>query len=282
MKTCYIYMAGGTGVNLWEQLRSEYDVKGFIDPYPHRFHTREKTTGLMIEPVESLVGRDFDVVFSADYFHPQAVRERFLALGLPAEKLDCQRVTAMNLARLAFVRRFAQLREKCSPEAAVAELGVYQGDFAEHINRCFPDRPCYLFDTFSGFDSRDFDGNAPDENPFTDTGPELVLRRMPHPEQVILRPGYFPETTEGIDARFLFVNIDPDLYQPILNGLRWFWPRMVAGGVILVHDYFMSAYPHVREAVHAFRDECGEGVSLCPIGDDITVALYRPGAPAGD
>lgn len=33
----------------------------------------------------------------------------------------------------------------------VAELGVYRGVFAKHINRKFPNRTLYLFDTFEGF-----------------------------------------------------------------------------------------------------------------------------------
>src|SRR6476660_1369139 len=33
----------------------------------------------------------------------------------------------------------------------VAELGVYKGGFAKHINAYFPDRKFYLFDTFEGF-----------------------------------------------------------------------------------------------------------------------------------
>src|SRR6266540_1215034 len=37
----------------------------------------------------------------------------------------------------------------------VAELGVYKGKFAKHINKFFPERKLYLFDTFEGFDNRD-------------------------------------------------------------------------------------------------------------------------------
>src|SRR4051812_16295074 len=37
----------------------------------------------------------------------------------------------------------------------VAELGVYQGKFAKHINKYFPERLLYLFDTFQGFDKSD-------------------------------------------------------------------------------------------------------------------------------
>lgn len=33
----------------------------------------------------------------------------------------------------------------------VAEVGVFQGEFAQFVNAAFPDRTCYLCDTFEGF-----------------------------------------------------------------------------------------------------------------------------------
>lgn len=42
-----------------------------------------------------------------------------------------------------------------SLEGDVAELGVFKGDFAKHINRKFPDRKLYPFDTFEGFDEKE-------------------------------------------------------------------------------------------------------------------------------
>ena len=40
-------------------------------------------------------------------------------------------------------------------KGAVAEAGVYKGTTAKRMNRYFPDRKIYLFDTFEGFDIRD-------------------------------------------------------------------------------------------------------------------------------
>lgn len=42
-----------------------------------------------------------------------------------------------------------------SIEGSVAEAGVYQGNFSAVINKCFPTRKLYLFDTFEGFDSKE-------------------------------------------------------------------------------------------------------------------------------
>ena len=42
-------------------------------------------------------------------------------------------------------------------QGAVAELGVFRGDYAKLINRAFPDRKLYLFDSFEGFHPDDVD-----------------------------------------------------------------------------------------------------------------------------
>lgn len=131
-------------------------------------------------------------------------------------------------------------------EGAVAELGVYQGDFAKYLNAEFSDRKIYLFDTFEGFEeaqtsqnikagfSSDYDIQNSD---FSDTSIDLVMRKMKHPKQVVVRKGLFPDTVPEEEIRYAFVSIDCDLYEPILEGIRYFYPRLSEGGYIFIHDY---------------------------------------------
>lgn len=154
----------------------------------------------------------------------------------------------------------------------LAELGVYQGAFASQINRCFPERRLYLFDTFEGFDSRDVAVEAEGghskaaEGDFSDTSVELILSKMSAPENIIVRKGYFPDTAQGLEANFAFVSLDADLYEPTLNGLIWFYPRMVSGGVILLHDYHNARFSGVHAAVDAYEQTYGP-LLLLPVGD---------------
>ncbi len=71
---------------------------------------------------------------------------------------------------------------------------------------------------------------------------EDTLSKMPNRENIIVKIGRFPETATGIGDTFAFVNLDMDLYEPAIGGLRFFYPKMAEGGVILVHDYFNKAY----------------------------------------
>lgn len=97
---------------------------------------------------------------------------------------------------------------------------------------------------------------------------------MKYPERCIFKAGYFPETASGIEEEFCFVNLDLDLYQPTLEGLRWFEDRMVSGGVILIHDYFADNFRGVRQAVDEYmRDRKRKELHLMPIGDGISIAI---------
>ena len=143
-------------------------------------------------------------------------------------------------------------------KGAVAELGVWQGDQARLLNDLFPDRPLYLFDTFSGFAEQDLGPEAGRQfsssvvGDFANTSIPLVMSKMPHPGNVHIVQGFFPATTLGIDARFAFVSLDVDLHDPILAGLEWFYDRLSHGGYIFVHDYNNRRYQGVRAAVDQF------------------------------
>jgi O-methyltransferase len=49
---------------------------------------------------------------------------------------------------------------------------------------------------------------------------------------------------------FAFVHLDADLYDPIMAGLQFFYPRVAKGGIIVVHDY--NSWPGARRAVDVY------------------------------
>jgi O-methyltransferase len=139
----------------------------------------------------------------------------------------------------------------------VAEVGVYKGEFAKYINIAFPNKTLYLFDTFAGFNEADIDveknNNFSQGNQdFSDTSVNMVIRKMKFPEKCVIKKGYFPDSLDGLEDSFCFVSLDPDLYKPILDGLEYFYPRLVKGGYIFVHDYNNSLYPGAKQAVREF------------------------------
>lgn len=157
-------------------------------------------------------------------------------------------------------------------DGAIAELGVYKGDFALILNRLFPRRILYLFDTFSGFTEQDVETEAKQEFSlastldFSDTSVEAVLSRMPHKDTIKICSGHFPATAQGLDDKFALVSLDADLYEPTLAGLEWFLPRMVSGGVLILHDWDSTRFRGIKEAVEAYEKDHGR-LALVPLGD---------------
>ena len=183
--------------------------------------------------------------------------------------------TLADFSRMLDIRAavFARLAQRLDGiPGAAAELGVYRGEFAREINRLMPQRKLYLFDTFTGFDEKDLATERAGgyskaaAGDFSDTDFSQLLAGMTTPEQIVIRKGYFPHTTAGLEDQFAFVSLDADLYAPTLCGLQWFYPRMVSGGVILLHDYHNERFSGVRAAVSDYEQAHGS-LLLLPVRD---------------
>lgn len=176
----------------------------------------------------------------------------------------------LDYIRLATLELIATEINTAGVPGAVAELGVYKGKFARYINQYFPARRLYLFDTFEGFSKADIatevqqDFSSGDQD-FSNTSVQEVLQRMPFRDQCIIKQGYFPASAAGLEEQFVFVSIDTDLYEPIYSGLEYFYPRLMKGGYIFVHDYNNDGYKGARTAVEKFCAK--QGISKIPIPD---------------
>jgi len=186
-----------------------------------------------------------------------------------------------NNSRITALKNAAQLIYDSHIEGAVAELGVFQGDFAKHINILFPDRTLYLFDTFEGFSETDIEKEKEIGTKrifecsynYSGTSIELVMNKMKLPEKCVIRKGFFPETTKGIESNFALVSLDADLYQPMLEGLKYFYPRLVNGGYIFVHDFFTDTFTGTKEAVMEYAQL--KKINFVPIGDDCSIVITK-------
>lgn len=202
----------------------------------------------------------------------------YVVRGLnPTDRVDAERFltarywsVATDYVRNATLELLA--RELQAVPGSLAEVGVYQGDFAMLMHSNLPDRRIHLFDTFHGFDRRDAQHDASRDfvttfHDFSDTTIEFVRERFPAQAEVVFHPGWFPKTTSDVppDERFALVSLDADLYQPMIEGLRWFWPRMSPGGYILAHDYSNASFAGSKQAVREFVKEVG--ATYTPIAD---------------
>lgn len=280
MKTAVIYGAATTAKRVYEEVKSQYAIQYFVDGNPAFIGTR--IDGLEVKGREAILEARPDLVVMGILTGYEDAVEYLIQNGFPEERIICRFVDLNTRARRDCLEKIAMILEDKEVSGAVAELGVYRGDFAKVINTVFPERKLYLFDTFEGFPEEDM--NYETENnlllntvgKLSNTSVEYVMGRMPHPERCVIRKGYFPETAAGLeDERYAFVNIDVDLYKPILAGLEYFWPRMAENGYIFVHDYFSFSYAGTKKAIEEFSERFHVGFT--PIGDTQSVAFVKKG-----
>ncbi len=150
----------------------------------------------------------------------------------------------------------------------IAECGVWKGHSAfiqaKMLEEAHSNKKFYIFDSFEGglSDKSIKDKNmryelikeqiraekmsfASDEN--------QVKKSLSIFNNIYYYKGWIPERfSEVSDINFCFVHIDVDLYQPTLDSLMFFYPRLAKGGAIVVDDYAISQFPGSRKAVDEF------------------------------
>lgn len=166
-----------------------------------------------------------------------------------------------------------------------AELGVFRGQGAALLHRMDPERTLHLFDTFDGFREEDLKqetGKPASYTPghFANTSVDQVMRRIKDPEKIRIYMGNVPDTFKEVDegVRFALVSLDVDLYRPTLSGLSYFYPRLVPGGVLFIHDY-NGLWPGVMRAVDEFLATIPEAVVLLPDRDGTVVIVKNSHEP---
>jgi O-methyltransferase len=137
-----------------------------------------------------------------------------------------------------------QLGQLTHVEGDILEVGVWRGGtgvlMARRVQQLGAKARLLLCDTFQGV------AKAGDNDPWykggehSDTSPEHVrglANRLGVDVELLV--GMFPdETADQVDdVRLRLVHIDVDVYDSALDTLKWAWPRLNVGGVVIWDDY---------------------------------------------
>jgi O-methyltransferase len=162
---------------------------------------------------------------------------------------------------------YTLLRQAIHVDGNVWECGVYKGGtaamMAAILKDLAPAKRLYLFDTFGGMPETDADKDHHRKGDFSDTSLKAVKRYVGHADLCVFREGFIPDTFAGLEAESIaFAHIDVDIYQSILDCLRFIWPRLSLGGIVVFDDYGFPSCPGARAAVDEFfaHEAC---VPLC-------------------
>ncbi|NDJ28023.1 methyltransferase [Campylobacter sp. MIT 12-8780] len=215
----------------------------------------------MVQSPQILTQTNFDQIFVASVCGEDIIKQLKDEFNIAQDKIINPFYQSYYEPLEKFLAKLAQIFSQKDIKGSIAELGVYQGDTAKRFNKYFPDKSLYLFDTFEGYAKDDIEkgdnifAKEFGEGHLSNTSKELVLSKMPNPQKVIIKQGWFPQTTQGLEnEKFCLVNLDPDLYNPVLEGLEFFYPRLVKNGVLCVAGYF-SLHSGVKKAVDEFSEK---------------------------
>lgn len=145
-----------------------------------------------------------------------------------------------------------------------AECGVYEGAGSYIIctlnqkSKSFR-RTHYMFDSFEGL-SRPLerDGRHWKAGDMSSTL-ETVTTNLSEFSNISIHKGWIPDRFPDVkNHEFCFVHIDVDLYQPTLESMKFFYPRINPGGFIVCDDYGFTSCPGATEACDKFLKDKNE------------------------
>lgn len=105
------------------------------------------------------------------------------------------------------------------------------------------------------------------------TSPKAVAERnLKQFENVQLLQGWIPERFSEVGTyAFSFVHLDVDLYQPTLDSMEFFYPRLSPGGLLVCDDYGFVTCPGAKSAIDEFLSDKPEEFVLLSTGQGFLI-----------
>ena len=204
-----------------------------------------------------------------------ALYERGLALTETPDRGKNRRARFYNLLQF--------LRSTNGKVGAVAECGCWKGlssylmcELLRQDKPSFSGDELNLIDSFEGLSAPGeediirerlvHDGKERLGKPFKSAGGyssslghiKEVLKSYPG---IIYHHGWIPGVFHAIPERtYRFVHIDVDLYEPTYEAVKYFFPRLCTGGILICDDYGSLFWPGAKVAIDKY---CAEAKISC-------------------
>jgi len=142
---------------------------------------------------------------------------------------------------------------------SMAECGCYQGASAFFMAQENPDTLLHLFDSFKGLsDPQQIDMPKKKDRRAWRKGDmssseQICRETLKYFSNIHFHKGWIPEKFSDVEEEnFKLVHIDVDLYQPTMDCLDFFYPKMNSSGVILLDDYGSLLCPGAFQAAEEY------------------------------
>jgi len=155
-----------------------------------------------------------------------------------------------------------------------AECGVFRGGSAFFMCQIAQadNKEVHLFDSFQGLSNPEQHESAHWTVGDLAIDEEEVKANLADFDNFHTYPGWIPERFADVaDRSFSFVHIDVDLQQPTRDSIEFFFPRMVAGGILLLDDHGSAMCPGARQAALTYFEAKTEEVLDLATGQGLVI-----------
>jgi O-methyltransferase len=152
------------------------------------------------------------------------------------------------------------------------ECGVNRGGISrsvmEYVGFDSLDRKFFLLDTFRGSS----EVATPNKSEYLECYEDVIKTFSPFPNATIIR-GMVPETLPQVESeKICYLSIDMNNPAPEVAALRFFWPKLVQGAIVILDDYaFSESYRTSKNAMDALGCELGFKVLTLPTGQGLII-----------
>jgi len=196
-----------------------------------------------------------------------------------------------------YVRNLALAERVRHVEGCVVECGVWRGGMIAGIADLLGSRrEYYLFDSFEGLPpAKAIDGRGLKEWQAATTAPgyhdncrasadeaDAAMKKSPATRYLLVK-GWFEETVPRFKPNqdIALLRLDGDLYDSTMICLKYLYPYVAGGGIIIIDDY--QPWDGCAHAVHEFLANlsgCDDRPRLQQYDNDIIFLVKRISSPA--
>ena len=173
-------------------------------------------------------------------------------------------------------------------DGMVAECGCFRGlssyllcSSMKHVAPSFDGIDYRIFDSFAGLSAPQAEDAVDQQDAQAErllhmtragsfaAGLDRVKSALNAFPQIEYFPGWIPHAFPAEpDARYRFVHVDVDVYQPTRDSIEYFYPRLNPGGMIVCDDY---NWPGARKAIEDVCTRLGATFTTTPYTQAVIV-----------
>ena len=162
-------------------------------------------------------------------------------------------------------------------EGDFVECGTYKGGYVraiiEYLDFEKLDKSFYLLDTFKGLvqELMTEEEKKLRRKVYEDCYEEVVERFKPY-KNVKLIKGIIPDTLPLVQVdKIAFMSIDMNNAKPEIESMKYFWPKIVKGGMVVLDDYGFRGYEPQYRAHNEWAKSNGVKILTLPTGQGLIV-----------